>query len=270
MILRCPKCNEPLIKEERRYLCANNHSYDIAKEGYVNLLLVNQKHSKNPGDNDDSLSARKLFLEKGYYQPLADDLCDIVSSLFKDDDCYLDAGCGTGYYLHRLMEKVDKKINYYAVDIAKKGVAMTAKANKSANCFVGSVFHLPLADESLDGLMSVFTPYSGEEFYRVVKKGGYVIAVTPGSDHLYQMKKIVYDEVYLNEETGYDLPGFKLVEQHNVTYNKTLACKQDIETLWRMTPYYHTTYSGNNDRLKQYDKLDTVIDFLVSVYKKEQ
>ena len=269
MILRCPKCQQPLLKENNRYLCENNHSYDIAREGYVNLLLVNQKHSRNPGDSDDSLRARKAFLEKGYYQPLAEDLASIVGKLFEDGSTFLDAGCGTGYYLEHLINHADRDINYYAVDIAKKGVAMTAKKNKKATCFVGSVFHLPFSNESLDGLMSVFTPYSGDEFRRIVRKGGYVIAVTPGRDHLYQLKKIVYDEVYLNEEEGYDLPGFTLVDRHNVKYEKTLESCQDIETLWRMTPYYHTTYSGNNDRLKNYDSIDTVIDFLVSVYRRE-
>ena len=71
-MLRCPKCGKPLSKEEKRYFCEEGHSYDIAKEGYVNLMLVNQKHSKNPGDNDESLAARRTFLGKGYYQPLAE------------------------------------------------------------------------------------------------------------------------------------------------------------------------------------------------------
>ena len=118
--------------------------------------------------------------------------------------------------------------------------------------------------------MSVFTPYSREEFSRIVKPGGYVIAVTPGRDHLYQLKSVVYDSAYVNEEKGYDLPNFTLVQQENIRYEKTLETIEDIETLWRMTPYYHTTYSGNNDRLKQYNSIDTVIDFLVSVYKKEK
>ena len=268
-MLRCPKCGKPLLKEEKRYFCEEGHSYDIAKEGYVNLMLVNQKHSKNPGDNDESLAARRAFLGKGYYQPLAEYLARTVQELIPEKGTFLDRGCGTGYYLNHLMENVTKDIQYYAVDIARKGVAMTAKKNKKAVCFVGSVFHLPLSGESLDGLMSVFTPYSREEFSRVVKPGGYVIAVTPGKDHLYQLKDIVYDSIYLNEEKGYDLPDFRLVKKENVTYEKTLECREDIETLWRMTPYYHTTYSGNNDRLKRYDSLTTVIDFLVSVYRKE-
>ena len=269
-MLRCPKCGKPLIKEERRYFCEEGHSYDIAKEGYVNLMLANQKHSKNPGDNDESLAARRAFLEKGYYQPLAQYLAGTVEKLIPHKGSFLDRGCGTGYYLNYLMGHVNKDINYYAVDIARKGVAMTAKKNKKAVCFVGSVFHLPLEDYCLDGLMSVFTPYSREEFSRLIKKGGYIIAVTPGKDHLYQLKDIVYDSVYLNEESGYDLPGFELVSKENVTYEKTLETREDIETLWRMTPYYHTTYKGNNDRLLRYDSLTTVIDFLVSVYRKEQ
>ena len=269
-MLRCPKCARPLVKEEKRYVCENGHSYDIAKEGYVNLILANQKHSRNPGDNDESLAARRTFLSKGYYQPLARHLASLVNELVPEKGSFLDRGCGTGYYLNWIINHVDKEIDYYAVDIARKGVAMTAKSNKNATCFVGSVFHLPLGDESLDGLMSVFTPYSGEEFARLIKPGGYVIAVNPGKDHLYQMKSIVYDSAYVNEEKGYDLPGFTLIRQKNIRYEKTLETREDIDTLWRMTPYYHTTYSGNNDRLKQYDSIDTVIDFLVSVYRKEQ
>ena len=269
-MLRCPKCGKPLLIEGKRYLCEDGHSYDIAKEGYVNLMLANQKHSRNPGDNDESLAARKAFLEKGYYQPLAQQLASVVDKYIPENGSFLDRGCGTGYYLNWIINHVDKDINYYAVDIARKGVSMTAKHNRNAVCFVGSVFHLPLPEEGLDGLMSVFTPYSREEFSRIVKPGGYVIAVTPGRDHLYQLKSVVYDSAYVNEEKGYDLPNFTLVQQENIRYEKTLETVEDIETLWRMTPYYHTTYSGNNDRLKQYNSIDTVIDFLVSVYKKEK
>jgi len=264
-MLICPNCQAELKKEDRIYKCANGHCFDISKEGYVNLLI---KHSSNPGDNNESLISRKEFLEKGYYDGLAIALKETVKKYLKSHQVFLDAGCGTGYYLHEVSKEND--LEYYATDIAKKAVSQTSKLNKQATCFVGNVFHLPFSDKTLDGLMSVFTPYSGEEFNRVVKMDGYVIAVTPGKDHLLQLKEIVYDTPYLNKETGYDLPGFKLVEQKNVTYNIHLDCNKDIYALWRMMPYYHTTSKENNDRLLTKQEADTVVDFLVSVYQKEK
>lgn len=264
-MLVCPNCAKELIKKEGSYVCKSGHSFDIAKSGYVNLLI---KHSSNPGDNNESLVARAKFLNKGYYQPLAQKLSQLVDFYIPKNGSFLDAGCGTGYYLSAVSVRDD--ITFYATDIAKKGVEMSAKANKRVICFVGNVFHLPFENHCLDGLMSVFTPYSSAEFARVVKPNGYVIAVTPGKKHLYDLKTIVYDTPYFNEEAGYNLEDFDLVEQGNVTYNIELDCSEDIFHLWRMMPYYHTTSKENNDKLLKLTKASTTIDFLVSVYKRKE
>ena len=227
------------------------------------------KHSANPGDSSDSLQSRDRFLNKGYYKPLSDKLNQLSDELLKSTDSFLDAGCGTGYYLQNIINYINKDIDFYGTDIAKKGVSMTAKKCPKATCFVGNVFHLPFADESLDVLMSVFTPYSSDEFGRVVKKGGYVIAVTPGKRHLYQLKEIVYETPYFNEESGYDLADFQLVDKCNVTYSVTLENNEDLASLWKMMPYYHTSRKEDNDRLLSMDSAQTEIDFLVSVYRKQ-
>ena len=268
-MLKCPKCYKDLKKENGCYRCENGHSYDISKEGYVNLMLANMKHSKEPGDSPESLRSREAFLNKGYYQPLAEELTNIINDYIKEGASFLDAGCGTGYYLDFIMSNIDKKIDFYATDIAKKGVAMCSKKCREATCFVGNVFHLPFGEESLHGLMSVFCPYSGEEFSRIVRKGGIVIAVTPGSHHLIEMKEVVYDEPYLNEEKGYDLPDFECIRQTKVTYEMDLAENSDIATLWCMTPYYHTTSKENNERLLSLPSIRARADFLVSVYEKK-
>ncbi len=46
-IIKCPICNESLVenKTKRLFCCANNHSYDISKKGYVNLLISNKNKS---------------------------------------------------------------------------------------------------------------------------------------------------------------------------------------------------------------------------------
>ncbi len=262
-MLICPNCGSYLERQQNCYRCAKGHSFDIAREGYVNLLL---KHSANPGDDNLSITSRNDFLNKGYYQPLALALQDTVSKYLQPGQSFLDAGCGTGYYLSFLTKQLD--LEYYATDISKKAVALTSKKNKQAACFVGNVFHLPLEDESLDALMSVFTPYSAAEFGRVIKTGGYVIAVTPGKRHLYQLKQIVYENPYYNEEKGYDLPQFELKESFNVTYQIHLENRQDICSLWRMMPYYHTTSKEDNDKLLTKERADTTIDFLINVYQK--
>lgn len=265
-LLLCPKCKEQLFRENGSYKCSQGHCYDIAKEGYVNLLL---KHSVNPGDSTDSLQSRDRFLNKGYYKPLSDKLNQLADELLDEGQSFLDAGCGTGYYLQNIINHIDKKIDYYGTDISKKGVSMTAKKCPEATCFVGNVFHLPFGENSLNVLMSVFTPYSNEEFGRVVKKGGYVIAVTPGKRHLYQLKEIVYKTPYLNEESGYTLDDFQLISKCNVTYEVTLNSNEDLVSLWKMMPYYHTSRKEDNDRLLAMETAQTEIDFLVSLYRKQ-
>ncbi len=268
-MLLCPKCHMPLERQEKIYRCPQGHCYDIAKEGYVNLILANQKHSTDPGDNKESLNARNNFLNKGYYSPLAEALKGCIDKYFENEQIFLDAGTGTGYYLEYINHRSKKKLKYYATDISKKGVGMASRKVKEAECFVGNVFHLPFEDGALDGLMSVFCPYSAEEFSRVIKQGGYVISVTPGAYHLYDLKEIVYQQPYLNNEEGYDLPDFTLVEKFNVKYTMHLESNEDIASLWRMMPYYHTTSQQDTQKLYALDKVNSKADFLVCVYRKE-
>lgn len=269
MELICPKCLERLTLENRVYRCRNNHCYDQAREGYVNLVLANQKHSLNPGDSSQSLAARASFLSRGYYQKLAEGLTEVLDRYLTEGSVVLDAGCGTGYYLNYIINHAKKQFEYFGCDLAKKGVSMAARSCQGATLFVGNVFHLPLADGSLDALMSVFCPYSSEEFSRVVKPGGIVIAVTPGREHLYQIKQHVYSSPYYNDEAGYKLDGFSLAEQFNIRYDAQFSSNEDIRTLWSMTPYVHTTSPEDNQKAMSLQSITSTVDFLVSIYRKE-
>lgn len=265
----CPKCLQPLKKVEQGYTCCNRHQYDISKEGYVNLILANQKNSKQPGDPKESLQSRRMFLSKGYYEALSDELNHVIVPLLKENSTFFDAGCGTGYYLKRLIDATKVACSFYAVDIGKEAVKMCSKLNPKAHTAVASVFHLPLQDQSFDALMSVFCPYSAQEFSRIIKDHGYVIAVMPGKRHLYEMKEIVYEQPYENEEAGYQLPDFDLIESRKVTKKIVLQSKEDIQALWTMTPYVHKTRLEDTQKLWSYDSLETTIDFLVLIYQKK-
>ena len=97
--LACPIDGLKLNKEKQCYQCANGHSFDIAKQGYVNLLPVQHKKSKNPGDSKAMVQARTHFLNMGFYKPIADFLSNIIIQKINEnsDNCIFDAGCGEGY-----------------------------------------------------------------------------------------------------------------------------------------------------------------------------
>ncbi len=99
MPFSCPLCHAPLSRHERAFICPQRHQFDIAKEGYVNLLPVQHKRSRDPGDNAEMMQARRAFLDAGHYQPLRDTICSLFEeTLPAEATALLDIGCGEGYY----------------------------------------------------------------------------------------------------------------------------------------------------------------------------
>lgn len=269
MSLCCPKCGAPLVKENASYHCCLGHSYDIARQGYVNLLLANQKHSAIPGDEKQALLARQAFLQAGYYEPLARAVSEEVNNLSTSHNTILDAGCGTGYYTAYIADHLNVPLSILATDISKTGTAMTAKNCPSATCFVSSVFHLPLADKSINGIISIFCPYSGAEFDRVLADGGWLIVAGPGPRHLWEMKKEVYQTPYDNPVAEPQLPNLTVCDQKLVTSKLQLLDSAAISALWMMTPYYHTTSPQDTAKLLARSKMEVTMQIALSTYRKE-
>jgi len=126
-IISCPVCSHLLIKEQNTYKCENNHTFDLAKEGYLNLLLNAKKTS---GDSKEMMAARRDFLTKGYYEKLSDRVNQRLKKTHSTDQAILDIGCGEGYYLSRFQKEIAPKAsNFYGMDISKLGIRMAAKKN---------------------------------------------------------------------------------------------------------------------------------------------
>ena len=106
-MLCCPNCGQPLKKDGRTFCCPKRHSFDIAAAGYCNLLLSSRSGDK-VGDDKQMVAARRRFLDRGYYQPLADAVCERVSSILSKPSVVIDAGCGEGYYTRQLAERLDQ------------------------------------------------------------------------------------------------------------------------------------------------------------------
>lgn len=265
----CPACHLPLIQTQQQWCCETNHSYDIAKEGYVNLLLAHQKRSKDPGDNKQMVNARRQFLELGCYLPLLDKMLSLIEQYQPDKNISLyDAGCGEGYYLNYLyqhLQQASKHVTAAGSDIAKAAIQKAAKKYQHLEFAVASSFNLPLAPSSVDCLIQVFAPISSEQVSRVLTDGGIWLQVTPGAGHLQQIKQAIYQTP--EPHKAVDLPaGFDLVETVNVQFDFELSTNADRENLLKMTPYYWSVEQGKLQQvLDNMQKLSA--DFSLQVLK---
>jgi 23S rRNA (guanine745-N1)-methyltransferase len=242
----CPACQQALEQNPDSWRCVNGHSYDIGKEGYVNLLLANQKRSKEPGDNKAMVNARRAFLEQGYYQPLANKLIELARQQLGEkttDISLFDAGCGEGYYLNHLVTGLAAKssdIAAYGSDISKIAVQKAAKKHPGCQFSVASSFNIPLPAESQHAVLQVFAPSSSEEVRRILKIGGFWLQVNPAAGHLRQLKQAIYDSPEEHKMLSEVPAGFSLHYEQTLSFDMELTDEASRLNLLMMTPYYWT------------------------------
>lgn len=270
-IFRCPNCGRPLAREPHRLACPAGHSFDLAKSGYVNLLLSHGAGPKHHGDDKRMVKARSTFLQKGHYDPMRQELLRQGLAAASENMVVLDAGCGEGYYTAALAELLRQQglcPHVAGIDISKEALQEAAKRDRQSEYAVASCFHLPVGDGSITLLLSVFAPYCGEEFLRVLRPGGSFLMVIPLENHLYGLKQAIYEKPYRNEVKPYDLPGFRLEECRELRYQITLHGQEEIESLFMMTPYYYKTGAADQQKLLTKTTLTTPAEFAVLRYKK--
>ncbi|QBF81466.1 23S rRNA (guanine(745)-N(1))-methyltransferase [Shewanella maritima] len=263
----CPLCASPLSLAGRSWGCENGHQFDKAKEGYVNLLPVQKKKTKDPGDSKEMMQARRSFLEQGFYQALSDKVNQLASSYIDDDACILDIGCGEGYYTSRLAHSLAGEHVFYGLDISKAAVRYAAKRYSEINFSVASVFEMPFADNSFDLAIRIYAPSKPEELQRVIKPGGILIAVSPGPKHHYAIKQIIYDTPKLHPQDKIQIAGFDHIAEHQVCYELDLTDKADIENLLNMTPYAWKLSDFQKARLAK-QGLKCELDFKIEIYQR--
>jgi len=272
ILFKCPMCNLALIKTTNAYRCTNNHTYDEAKEGYVNLLLAQHKKSKNPGDSDEMIKSRQAFLNQGYYQSLSNAIVNTIASMPKGfNQTVLDVGCGEGYYMNALaMASANNILELCGIDISKSAVKLAGKRKMGTKLAVASAYDLPFFDNTFQTIVSVFSPVSALEISRLLTLDGTVIMVGPGEEHLKGLTVHIYNEV-LPHKGNYsaidESETFTLLEQ--IEIKETIIIKQkDILDLLRMTPYYWQTTIEIKEKILQLRELETTLHFYIRVYKK--
>jgi len=247
------------------------HTFDLSKEGYLNLLLANKKNKLNPGDNKLMVNAREAFLSLGHYdfiiKTIESQLEKIFAGTNKNSKPYhlLDMGCGSGYYIRELLEDVD--FQRIGIDISKQAIVKAAKISKTAIYIVSSIFDLPIKDSSIDLALSIFSPISLNELERILKPGGILVKVIPGPEHMQEIAAMVYDEV---------MPHHSTIEadfesRANLEISKTLDVKQVLNLEGQaltdfisMTPYL---YKFNKGALENLPSVTSTISFKVIFVK---
>lgn len=276
MPYQCPLCHQPLRQQDKTWKCANNHQFDEAKEGYVNLMPVHHKSSKNPGDNKEMMQARRAFLEVGHYDPLRAKVVEKLATLLPEEaEQLLDIGCGEGYYTSGFADGLTQNhthspsLTVHGLDISKVAVRYAAKRYKQCHFCVASSHRLPFADQSLDGVIRIYAPCKPEELKRTIRPAGILVTVTPAARHLYQLKELIYNDVRLHDMTPETLDGFSLIDDTQLHYTLTLS-GAEATALMQMTPFAWKTSEAVWQQLADSETFDCEADFAIRVYRRNE
>jgi len=266
----CPVCGGPLQLKPagKSYACQNQHCFDLAKEGYLNLLPVQYKHSKEPGDSKEMMTARRAFLEAGFYEPMAKAVAMMIDAnrTKAGSQRLLDMGCGEGYYSRILASYCDhsEQIALHGNDIAKFAIAAAAKKQPNARFIVASSNRLPYPDQYFDFVLRVFAPSDDNELKRVLKSSGLLLTVTPGPRHLWQLKEFIYAEAKEHATESLVTPGFECLTSKRITYKITPDPQQRMALL-QMTPFAWRANKSVLQSLSSVPELEIETDFILTL-----
>ncbi|RYZ97832.1 MAG: methyltransferase domain-containing protein, partial [Proteobacteria bacterium] len=243
----CPIDKTPLARHEKSYRCEKGHTFDSAREGYTNLLSVQWKGSKNPGDDKLMTEARGRFLRQGHYEPLMKAIAACVEAELKgqDEAALIDAGCGEGSYLRYLAKASEAwgpgTLFLSGYDISKPAVISAAKEKGPIAYFVAGHRHPPYEEASVSGILSVFAFPDWNAFAALLKPGGFVLTAEAGPDHLRELREVLYEQVRESRP-----PPVETQTAAGISCAQSSSCKFElplegaaIADLFKMTPHYY-------------------------------
>lgn len=267
--LRCPLEASQLKFNGVSVVCKHGHRFDVARQGYVNLLGPKDKRSKDPGDSKEMVSARVAFLNANFFQALGDACLDITlehcSRIADDQITLMDAGCGDGYYLHYIQKKLlnnkRKQAMLVGFDISKWAVQRSAR-RCDGTWFVGSNRRIPMANASIDLLFDIFGFPDYSSFLKVLAPQGRLVRLTPGDSHLIQLRKIIYPNIKPRSERTTHPETFRVVSDNRITYEITVGLK-DLNNLLMMTPHMFRSTPERQQKALSHDELSLTVDVII-------
>jgi 23S rRNA (guanine745-N1)-methyltransferase len=274
--LICPLDGAALANTSSGVRCPDGHVFDRAREGYLNLLPVQHKASRDPGDDQTMVAARRRILDDGLFAPLADAVFESVREFAGQTARVLrvvDAGCGEGYYLAQLLDAAQlcpdpTELLLAGYDISKWAVRGAARRTSDISWVVASNRQPPFAPASIDLLLSLFGFPHWPSFERIVAPEGGVLLVEPGAEHLLELRKIIYPQVtpVASSEPREALArGWRQRHMRPIDYTVELTSAAQIQSLLAMTPHGHRMNSSGREALARLDRMQTTISVVLRV-----
>ncbi|HWL26961.1 MAG TPA: methyltransferase domain-containing protein [Ureibacillus sp.] len=257
-LFQCPICKREMnISDGGSVSCSQNHSFDMAKQGYVNFLTkpVHSMYSK------ELFESRREIIQSGLYDIVHEKIQEIISSNIKK---VLDTGCGEGSHLVKICNDLKSEITMVGIDISKEGIFTAAKYYDQAIWCVGDLANSPFQEQSFDCILNFLSPANYDEFKRLLMPKGKVVKVVPQENYLVQLRKQAFakteKEQYSNDKTVERFKEqFSTVEVHRITYTKPLE-DHLVPKLLEMTPL--GWHAENRDRM-QVKEITIDLDVLV-------
>jgi len=269
----CPVCSSDLAlsSNQKSLNCHLGHSFDLAKQGYINLLLSHQKKSKNPGDTIEMVSARTAFLNNGHYQGIATFLKSLISEkVNKPISNYCDLACGEGYYTENIHQYLSNqnKINATGIDISSPAIKAACKRSRDIQWAIASTKNIPLRTASQHLVTGLFFHFDHQEISRILTTSGTFLFVRTGKNHLIELRKEVYDEIKSESDDSTPPPNSSLVlrDTQHFSDTVTLNSPEEIMQLLSMTPHYWRATLEKKTRLSKKTHLEVSIDIKVDIF----
>lgn len=253
-LLSCPICKNRLHINDNQIKCEKNHSFDLSKNGYLNLLL-NNKVKTDYGK--DLFEARSKVFKFGLFNEATDSIKDAVLNYSKSSDLkklsILDAGCGEGSHLAKIIDGLDhNKYTGIGLDISKEGIFIAAREHQNIIWAVGDLAETPFSENAFNIILNILSPSNYNEFKKLLTDDGILIKVIPERFHLYELRRVIYDktdkENYSNEQVIDNFKkSFKIIDVKNSQYKFPLS-KDLLSLIIKMTPL---TWSADEEKIKE-------------------
>jgi 23S rRNA (guanine745-N1)-methyltransferase len=270
-LFKCPICNNPFqVVEDKSLKCTNNHTFDITKQGYVNLMThpIKSQYSKVLFE-----TRYKIITESKLYDPLHRELTKDIQDYWNQNALYiLDAGCGEGSHLQKV---IDNNLTFtgIGIDITKEGIMTAAKNHPDYIWLVGDLAKSPFQDESFHVILNILSPANYNEFQRLLVDNGLVIKVVPRANYLIELRTALYKESdkgsYTNEDTiALFEKNFDLQKTIPLTYTKTLS-REELQYLVQMTPLTWNADEKDVEKFLEIDQANITVDLDILIGRKK-
>lgn len=278
-IFKCPVCKADMtIFELKSLVCSNRHTFDLARQGYINLTAypTTTKYDK------DLFESRRVIAESGFFAPLSKMIGELIQCRRHSGEGtikILDAGCGEGSHLSSIREEINShstnEVVAVGVDISKEGVLVASKSYPGIVWCVADLANSPFKDNSFDVVLNILSPSNYAEFHRLLRDGGMVIKVVPQRNYLKELRDFFFadsdKQVYSNQGTVERFyANFKSVDRVPLRYSVTID-QSLLVPLIQMTPL---SWSVPKERIQAFLKTNVTeitveLDILVATFHSE-